>query len=754
MTVLSKDEFIINSDPCGQKDAAKTIISDIYINIFFEESYENYWVTWYYFRKWMRKRIRSYSKFENVDDLVAHLDEVPANIIGKFNLEKAYAAAPTFAKRQLVFALPDDHPDILARTNSKEKQSTGVKLREEGKAKEIAKRKGLPKEVVNSFIAAAFRKALVKKDEPEQRDNLYVEDKHLTNEWLRANSRNNNAETASGNLVSHISLFVVDKGEEIAPGMKHPKQRVITDARAANARLENEAHMELFSLECLIQRMGYAMNEKINNNQQVFALQCDLRHWFHQIKLPKRFRQHLRINLGEKGDPQYVYPFCWPMGVHMSPAIGQAATWSILLAELDNENERASELRARLGIDWKGKFDTYLQWLPLKDGGAVFVLIDNIFIVTTNEQVANAWKQRIHENCFHKERGFAATLKCINDAPGVAEIDKYFDTKAFSKKDKSNNTTIIFSGIEFGRYGRRPKDEIDAVDTFEHDANVEWHGTFRELASIFGQLMWNYRVRGESLLQKEEFMSLYSEEGFPRGDKDWDSTTIIGNENYKLLRAAYKECRKNFQDRIFVPYNEILEQNTFAIIVADAALEEDKDTQDNLMGGMWLSHEHMKKGISKPEIMSRAHGENQIAVAELQALVSTIREMHKSSKTKPDVYLVATDSMAAKGMIARGYSRVKRARELLRELMTEIGDRGLVIMYVESEKNPADAPSREKDEKEHWNDKQEKLWNEVKKQLQDHLPFACSTFSSTTKRVHNVARDNIKQLSGSRRDRE
>ena len=38
---------------------------------------------------------------------------------------------------------------------------------------------------------------------------------------------------------------------------------------------------------------------------------------------------------------------------------------------------------------------------------AVFVFIDNIFIVTTNEATKNAWKRRIHENC----RSLQATLK-------------------------------------------------------------------------------------------------------------------------------------------------------------------------------------------------------------------------------------------------------------------------------------------------------------------------------------------------------
>jgi hypothetical protein len=66
------------------------------------------------------------------------------------------------------------------------------------------------------------------------------------------------------------------------------------------------------------------------------------------------------------------------MGSSPSAGIGQAITWSLLLAGIEGD----LDARRSLGIDWpedKLEFDVYLPWLPLKCGGGVFVLIDNIF---------------------------------------------------------------------------------------------------------------------------------------------------------------------------------------------------------------------------------------------------------------------------------------------------------------------------------------------------------------------------------------
>ena len=681
----------------------------LYINIFFDELNDNYWLEWDYLRRWIRKKTRFYKKFEDVDELVEYLDKVPHEIIGAFKTQDAFKRAPSFVQQQLVYALPDDNLLIQERKKmdgDRFGKSCGISERDEKITEEMNQRKGIPKETVNAFVAAAFRRTLVKR-EGDSTNNLYVEDSMLTNQCKRLN--------LPEKLAAHISLFVVDKGvaEE---GKKHPMQRVITDARATNARLENVAHMELFSIECLLQRMSYVMNNNINGGEQVFAIQCDLRHWFHQIKLPKRFRQYFRIDLGEKGEPRFVYPACFPMGFHMSPAVAQAATWSILLADLDNEG--AGEERERLQIDWTGPFEKYIQWLPLKDGGAVFVLIDNIFVVTKNEAAKIAWKRRIFKN----SNELGATLKTLHPEK-QQEIDKRFDEQVFKKKDVGNRNTITFSGIEFGRYGRRPKDMISEDEQLEDTSTSSWEGTYREVASIFGQILWNFRIRGERLLFKDDFMELYSEKGFPRNVDGWDDKVKIDGQGFKVLQDAYRSCIDGFKKREFVEYQKFRDQRSYALVVSDAALEREKAT--NMMGGMFISHKGVKNQQEYPYYFSMNHSEEQIALAELKAVVETVRKViHSASGDRPDIFLIAVDSMAAKGMISRGYSRVRRARELLRELDELIDGRRCLVMYVKSEDNPADAPSRTTNKEEIWNKDQQEKWEKIRDTLEGHLKCA------------------------------
>jgi hypothetical protein len=131
--------------------------------------------------------------------------------------------------------------------------------------------------------------------------------------------------------------------------IEHYLQRIVVDGRIANAHLQNPAFMEIFTLEVLFDcfaRCKAKIEQKLTGNAKktnhcILALSADLRHWFHQIPMPEKYRSAYALDLGYQ------------------------------------EGRRRS-----LGIDWpedKLEFDVYLPWLPLKCGGGVFVLIDNIF---------------------------------------------------------------------------------------------------------------------------------------------------------------------------------------------------------------------------------------------------------------------------------------------------------------------------------------------------------------------------------------
>ena len=521
-------------------------------------------------------------------------------------------------------------------------------------------------------------------------------------------------------------------------------QRIILDARMTNCYLKNMAKMEIFTLEALLQRVGFLFRKAQKNPRcKIIAIQADLRHFFHQIPLPERYKRLLRMDLGVHGT---VYPRAWPMGFHMSPGVAQACTWAILLRNV----EKNAHMIEKLGIEWDPAtpFHHYLQWLPLRDGGAVFVCIDNIFIMSQNEAHVNSWQQQIEWSI--SEDQCNAVLKKQDDQ------GRFFERKEFTKAN-TTTTSIIFGGIEFFRHGRRPKEAVDKVDSLEGE-NPFWSGTFRELAAIMGQCLWHYRVKGRSMLDLEDFLELYTF-CFPSGvdskgfKNDWDSQVqnrIINLPSFqRVLQKHYKYCRNNSE---IVAYEQEHPQKSICFLSTDAALE--KKAAVNRIGAMWSFLDpddapvdikdvegvcsHKRFINNKQETIfefRRPHTQPHIALAELEAVIDAIEKI-KQQRELPDIIMLAIDSMAAKGMLGRNFSQVKEARVLLKKLNDLLEGRKLFLYWVASELNPADAPSRNENS---FTDVNILLFDKLIVNLEGRLPAARTFWMWSGK---NVIHDN------------
>ena len=126
----------------------------------------------------------------------------------------------------------------------------------------------------------------------------------------------------------------------------------------------------------------------------------------------------------------------------------------------------------------------------------------------------------------------------------------------------------------------------------------------------------------------------------------------------------------------------------------------------------------------KPHIDDEFHYQEHIALAELEAVLFAIEKISRDvggNQHLPDVWMIAIDSMAARGMLGRGFSKVDEARELLKKIDALIGDKCIFLHWVKSADNPADAPSRDK---ESWNEKQQQLWFNLKSKMKSLLPTA------------------------------
>jgi len=94
------------------------------------------------------------------------------------------------------------------------------------------------------------------------------------------------------------------------------------------------------------------------------------------------------------------------------------------------------------------------------------------------------------------------------------------------------------------------------------------------------------------------------------------------------------------------------------------------------------------------------HGRD-IHVAELEAVVWMIRDVDQYcaqlGEPPPNFFVVAIDSMVAKGIILRRFAKKEKYQKVLTELFELLGNRKLALAYVDTKENPADAPSRDED---------------------------------------------------------
>ncbi len=190
------------------------------------------------------------------------------------------------------------------------------------------------------------------------------------------------------------------------------KLRVIIDGRVGNSYFDkSKAKFGLFTLETVRQVIDNLSSTSSDGVQEDwFAVNLDLRHWFHQIPLQAKYKIYFGLELTDQDKTAkaaqnffadfFAYPVAVPMGWIMAPFIAQCCTLALLLAD-DTKENRTLKQHADVDIVMLQKIsegELPPTWIPFKSGGGIFVLLDNILIVTPKREVADFWKQRIAES--------------------------------------------------------------------------------------------------------------------------------------------------------------------------------------------------------------------------------------------------------------------------------------------------------------------------------------------------------------------
>ncbi len=674
------------------------------------------------------------SRTESV--LAGKLDPVPRDLVGRLDVRAVINVAPKFARDILQY--------LLHQTEQGSKQ---LQCREPEAFKAMIELKGLPRFQLDDrmlghmeALADVANCGLLKESGRPSRAN----DPALI--------RTSKPEDLVRKKLLHAGAFTVPKSG-VDPTDNRPLLRFIIDARLANAVFKTCGPMLVFQVEALL-----ATTSRLSQDSRGwYAISADLRHWFHQIKIPDHWQEHFRMS----HHAQTWVPTTLPMGFNSAAAIAQAAFWAIILRGLHGDGQTATARRMRLGIP-KLDESVYPHWLPLDCGGGVFVLIDNVFVCTPCWIRINDWKKWLKAAEAESSRG-GVNVTFKEEAGESIKVVPLVSGKTESVK---------FCGIEFTQRQCRP---IRRPEAFELSPGQLWTGTYRELASLIGKTIWCLRVAGEPLLQHQELMNIHATVRPPLCDED-DTTareeqdeeddssthptaasaaTAASSASAAAQRAT---TRSSWQTRIELSVDQTaclvreverasrddwinlpFSPTSFDLVsfgATDASLE-------NGTGRMGWAGSVADMGVVAPFQehlpieQHQPHHDPHIALAELRAIMEFVRaarqEMNRqraetqqsttaSSDTRPcGLHIVATDSMAAKGMIERRYSDSERARALLVEFYKVLGDDRIFLFWIPSDDNPADGLSRSSE-----------LHEAVKwKKLQSRFEFAFAAAEST-----------------------
>jgi hypothetical protein len=248
-----------------------------------------------------------------------------------------------------------------------------------------------------------------------------------------------------------------------------------------------------------------------------------------------------------------------------------------------------------------------------------------------------------------------------------------------------------------------------------------WTGTYRDLASAMGLMLWFHRVHDRKLIDIQDFMALY-EASYPGPNpSDWDKEASLDDAQFNTLKKHAAWCKSNN----FTPFKRPLSLSTKVFAATDASS----------FGYGWcfkIDQHVMPLRISTPAHHDR--GSERIHLAELEAIRLMIQDVDNFCSRHqlqiPNVFVVACDSNVAMGMIKRGYAKKEMYRRELQTLFQILGDRRISFKYVDTTKNPADAPSRDLP----FNNN---LWEELLPVIETQAKRAVEQFCVTGSQVHH-----------------
>ena len=578
-------------------------------------------------------------------DTAANLDEILAETIGRFN-EKVWDAA-----------LKERMKEEEANSRGK-KAPKGVKeclWMQEARNMlidgEYEKLEIIEGEQISVHTAKALKTELLRLSKTSERGTEVT--------LLRQAIRNELA-------LFRCGMFLVKK--------KNGKSRIVFDARPANRGIKRLRGLRMFSLEDLLGAVSNLMGKG-----GLFAWTCDFRHFFYQLRL-HALMQRL---FGIEGAEGIYFPNVWPMGFHSSPEVAQVISWLTILARRETEDGlgvRSEELQ---------QMPRFLKIYNTQGDavGYIFVLLDNILVVSCSKNVTQQWSHRILRNI----SDFNLEVKA--EETGFAEIHR--GEASNDHPSPGVRDCFTFAGIDFSDRGwRSASGDREVNDT---------PATRRAAMALAGSLLWDIRVRGESLRSHPALRNLYREVAKHQDDVHsvlWETPFELDNEALAGIKAlverrsrreyTYRERRATKTEKKILAVTDATPTSIAWTIFEelDSPAGNDRRTERSVMLNGQVKWFRVTTAASKVEAADVDYNEA-LAIAEM--IQSTMTRFPK----KRLEFRVLTDSSTADAIFTKGYSKAEKFDQLLDNL-EELRQRGFKVItsWIPSEANAADTPSR------------------------------------------------------------
>ena len=158
---------------------------------------------------------------------------------------------------------------------------------------------------------------------------------------------------------------------------------------------------------------------------------------------------------------------------------------------------------------------------------------------------------------------------------------------------------------------------------------------------------------------------------------------VITGRHLEALRSLYNNNGGSGPLQ-FSPYPLQQEVKNIAFLATDACYKDER------AGHGWIWQMPGEKAVSGSSVR---YGKSQIGIEELRAVVLAIKQVKKYHIKHhliiPDSYIIAVDSMHARGMIIHGTAKTKIGKKLLQLLDHHLQGANLLLTFVKSNDNPA-----------------------------------------------------------------